>query len=361
MHPFRLNCASFCFYYFVRVVEIMKKALFAFFVVGVPLGLNSVVAQSVRNTEKMSDAELDKFIKGLVGETEDDASASASATKKISNKKKKSAAPAVKKEQKKAGKAAGAASAGTTSQRRDARIAEKDSEPNLSAETSKQFPTGFSVELGLMQSWNSAKNDTKEWYFIPIAGQGFKDSEHKFTAKTDKGRLAPVVGVGYSFLFNDCIWLGLAGEISFGGSATNTTEKTLSASTLKKFVEKGKVSSTSYAIKVKPGYLFQDFGMVVYGILGVRWRKVEFNLESMQFGKMKDSLDKPMLVLGIGFEKQIMDRLSLCFEYEHCWKKSSGIAKARDLKENSGFKDIGRKREISLRTNSIKFGVKYYF
>lgn len=313
--------------------EVMKKYLFGLFCFGAfcEVSFTKIYADVVpkdrykssyseRSPETMSDAELSRLMGELAGETPEDFSEA------------------------------------VVDSKGDVVLAETSASDGVSSKTAKSgnFPTGFWIGIGVAQSWDVARNHTTVWYAKEKNEErGFYNPDMPKFVKTNRARLDPGIEVGYSFLFGNGIWIGIAGKACFGSSH----KRTIGSPT--KYKEECKVDGLSYSLALKPGYLIKEYGLVLYSILGVKWRKISSEPKGLK--QLTVSQNKTGPVFGMGFEKQIFKNLSFNFEYEHCWRSSSFKREQDSFEVDGGYSMIAREGKASFRSNSVTFGLRYYF
>lgn len=327
----------------------MKKYLFISFFLGTlcEASFSDVARKSSiqkrfatpKTVDQMSDAELDRLIGRLVGERD---ASSEGVEWQSSSKREESDEQRI--------------------ERIEAAVDES------SAAESKAFPTGFSLGVGIAQTWDVARNHTKVWYVKEAEGENpFKPRGLPPFSKTKRVKLDPAFNVGYSVMLKDAVWFAISGEVSFGSSFKIVRAYTFEEDRSKSYKEKSEINGAAYSLLLKPGYVFEEYGVVLYGILGLKRRHIcvkPLNQELAE--KLKVDQNKILPVFGVGLEKQVCGNLSFNIEYEYCWR-SSCFKKRRDglEKTNDEFwkklSCFGRDGKVTLGSNSVKLGLKYYF
>lgn len=319
-------------------------------------------------TEKLTDKQLEKLIKRLVGESDDDAAGDALVEKvkeldgdERNNLWKRSQDKSLQENgQMKAVRSGriprkdrGDAAKGTVA------LESRNDDGGLLQSADVQnarCPEGFFVGVDFDMGEVRAKN-TK------VHAKIRKKGEEKGTVFTDSvpsefrlRKFCPVLSAGYTKLFENGFWLGIAGD--FGFQKTSKRVK-------KNFYDgagegEGKINGNPYSLRSKFGYFIEDIGAVIYGMAGVKWMNVTFKWRSPV--GISNSMKRSMPLLGVGFEKKIGEAVSMSCEYDCFWKKSSSYSVASNPSATDpDVEFLSVNHDSKLHGYSLKIGFKYYF
>ena len=182
-----------------------------------------------------------------------------------------------------------------------------------------------------------------------------------YKPKHNRFSLDPSFNVGYSHIFKNNVYAGLFADVSFGRSNKHYVD-------MKAAEGYSKIKGTSFGLKLKTGYYFQNINYVVYGIFGLKQRGAEFSFNKKNADprfipdyQTKAKTNTPLFVVGLGMERPINKKLTWSAEYEYAWKNST--KEARDYHKFSNntakhFTYIRMKQKV--RVHSFKLGFKYH-
>jgi len=208
---------------------------------------------------------------------------------------------------------------------------------------------GFSIGLDALYSHLSVDRDAFE---IQLEDR----SSGKIDGKLSHGRyrIDPSLNLGYSRVINNW-YMGLAADVSFG---SNKREKfTVKVRDLTSpLTFSSSINGMSYGIKAKGGYYCPKLKSVIYGFAGVKWREVDFRIDSSDGTVTKAKLNSPTFLVGAGVERKLWKKFTVSSEYEYSWRNSNNTSGVKH-----GDVDVFASADQKLRGHSVKVGVKYHF
>jgi len=220
------------------------------------------------------------------------------------------------------------------------------------------FFEGFAVGVDAVYGHAEANHDVTDNGIIFQNGDVWKDVD-LYSLPHKRSQIVPSVNVGYSCFFKNW-YVGVVADILLGRNKERTD-------TLSKANGHFKMNGISYGVKVKSGYYFEDLNSVIYGIAGIKWQNINFEVDmnnpeihKCKVSSTRSRLKSPLFVLGVGAERPISKRLSLSAEYEYAWRNSKGEVLTNYANGNLRVSAFAKTKQ-SLKEHSVKVGLKYHF
>ncbi len=208
---------------------------------------------------------------------------------------------------------------------------------------------GFSLGLDALYSHVSVDRDAFEMQ-VGNANSG------KINGKWSHGRcrVDPSLNLGYARVINNW-YMGVAADIAFGSNQKGEFKvKVPNRDVPLPF--SSSINGMSYGIKAKGGYYFPKLRSVVYGFAGVKWREIDFRVDSSDGTVTKARLSSPAFLVGAGVERKLCKKFTVSAEYEYSWRNSNDTSAIKVSGE-----DVFATADQKLRGHAVKVGVKYHF
>ena len=165
-------------------------------------------------------------------------------------------------------------------------------------------------------------------------------------------RIDPSLNLGYSRIVNNW-YMGVAADVSFGSNKKKAFEVKQGENALP-FVST--IKGTSYGVKAKGGYYCPKLKTVIYGFAGVKWKEIDFRINSDNETVTKAKLSSPAVLVGAGVERKLCKKVTMSAEYEFAWRNSDNVSSAK-----FGDVNIFANADQKLRDHTVKIGIKYHF
>ena len=235
----------------------------------------------------------------------------------------------------------------------------------------KNSLSGTSIGFNLAYNYSDVKHHfyrcdwrSKSRYQEGIYEELWRGQDCDVPIKQKRCSIDPAISIGYSFLKNNW-YFGVIGEISFGKSRKRLIPFSYYFDAI--FT----ISGFCGGIKAMCGYYFNDINTLIYGITGMKWRKVETQINYKDEGKSrydavdyrsreiyffgpKEKLTCPLFVIGTGIERLFCEKLSIFAEYEYTWMNPTATA------VTTRFGVYEFKKKERLKEHSFRLGVKYH-